>query len=95
MGVTDFIVPALLGDKSAQKKCTDGGSILPCPCCGSENIGYQTSFGDYDYGWGGFRCYDCNLEQGYNFETEEEALERWNTRPVPPIFKKLRRVKNK
>lgn len=93
MSVFDCFIPALLGDKEAQRKYTEAGLILPCPCCGSENVGYQTSFGDYDYGWGGFRCYDCDLEQGYNFKTEEEALEKWNTRPVLPIFKKLRKVK--
>lgn len=95
MGFYDFIIPALLGNKLAQKKCTDEGWALPCPCCGSDDIGYHTSSGDGDYGWGGFHCYNCDLEQGYNYKTREEALEKWNTRPVLPIFKKLRRVNRK
>lgn len=48
MGFYDFVIPALLGNKLAQKKCT-----------------------------------------------REEALEKWNTRPVLPIFKKLRRINRK
>ena len=76
---------ALLGDKNAQLECTIQGIVLPCPCCGSNSISYQSSEGDYDYGWGGFHCWDCDLEQGYNFKTEEEALLNWNTRTILPI----------
>lgn len=76
---------ALLGDRQAQEEGTRQGIVLPCPCCGNETILYDTSEGDYDYGYGGYRCYGCDLGQGYNFKTEQEALANWNMRPVPPI----------
>lgn len=76
---------ALMGDREAQLECTEKGIVLPCPCCSSEDISYRTSEGDYDYGLGGFRCWNCNLGQGYEFKTREEALANWNTRPAPPV----------
>ena len=76
---------ALLGDRQSQEECTRRGIVLPCPCCLSQDISYCTSEGDYDYGLGGFRCWDCDLGQCYEFATEEKALENWNTRPAPPI----------
>lgn len=76
----DDIKLALLGDKAAQEECTRQGIVLACPCCANEHISYDTSQGDYDYGMGGYRCYDCGLSQGYNFKSEEEALYMWNTR---------------
>lgn len=76
---------ALMGDRKAQDECTRIGIVLPCPCCGNESVFYDESVGDYDYGYGGYRCYDCDLGQGYNFKTEEEALASWNRRTAPPI----------
>lgn len=29
---------ALLGDRNAQKECTDQGIALPCPCCGGIKV---------------------------------------------------------
>lgn len=86
INIEDIEYRALLGDEDAQKECTKRGIVLPCPCCGNEFPSYDTSVGDYDYGWGGFRCYDCDLGQGYNFKTREEALANWNKRPKPPVW---------
>lgn len=83
--MTDLERLALLGDRQAQEECTRKGIVLPCPCCSSEDISYRTSEGDYDYGCGGFRCWNCDLGQGYEFNTREEALAKWNTRPAPPV----------
>lgn len=83
--MTDLECRALMGDKQAQEECTRKGIVLPCPCCSSEDISYRTSEGDYDYGCGGFRCWNCDLGQGYEFNTREEALAKWNTRPAPPV----------
>ena len=85
--MTELERKALMGNKQAQKECTEKGFVLPCPCCGNDFIIFDTSEDDYDYGYGGFRCYNCDLGQGYNFKTREEALEKWNTRIVPPAGK--------
>lgn len=86
INIEDIEYRALLGDEDAQEECTKRGIVLPCPCCGNDSPVYDTSVGDYDYGWGGFRCYDCDLGQGYNFKTREEALANWNKRPKPPVW---------
>lgn len=83
--MTELERRALMGDREAQRQCTEQGIVLPCPFCGNDSPIYDTSIGDYDFGWGGFRCYDCELGQGYNFKTREEALSKWNTRPAPPV----------
>ena len=36
--MTDLERHALLGDKEAQKECTEKGIVLPCPFCGGKNI---------------------------------------------------------
>lgn len=80
--MTELERKAVLGDKQAQKKCTEKGIILPCPCCG----GYSAS------------CYDisaheeepyccCCVDCGLSIygKTEEIVIEKWNTRPTPPV----------
>lgn len=32
--MTERELRALLGDKDAQRECTEKGILLPCPCCG-------------------------------------------------------------
>ena len=63
--------------------------LLPCPFCGGE-AELNGRNGEY--------YVDCNLQYGncacipttWGFETEEEAIEAWNTRnPIERIVKKL------
>lgn len=53
--MTDLERRALLGDKQAQKECTEKGIVLPCPFCGLEAEIYTR--------------YDC-LEKYVNFKRE-------------------------
>lgn len=70
---------AILGDREAQRECTEKGIVLPCPCCGagSEEITYCADTR--------FICESCGTTQSRNSCTYEEALARWNSRPAPPI----------
>lgn len=86
--MTELERRALLGDKEAQRECTEKGIILPCSHCSgpgkygqvSEDwlgLGYKTTgFNVY--------CSKCIAGTQYN-PTKEESLEEWNTRPAPPI----------
>lgn len=69
---------ALMGNKQAQRECTENGIVLPCPFCGGRNI--ITS------NWGMFRCWcpDCH-SKSEDCLNEVDAIKSWNTRPAPPI----------
>ena len=69
---------ALLGDKEAQKQCTEKGIVLPCPFCGNKNI--RTS------NWGMWRCWcpEC-FGKSEDSLRERDAIKQWNTRHAPPI----------
>lgn len=82
---------ALMGDKEAQRECTEKGIVLACPKCfkpvkvhGPED--WKPTFYDPDSGGDpyGFYC-ECGLA----FETDhydfKEALAEWNERPAPPV----------
>lgn len=47
---------ALLGDREAQRECTEKGIVLPCPFCGNEN--------NIISNWGMFRvwCPHCKAK---------------------------------
>ena len=47
---------ALLGDREAQRECTEKGIVLPCPLCGNEN--------NIISNWGMFRvwCPHCKAK---------------------------------
>lgn len=69
---------ALMGNKQAQRECTENGIVLPCPFCGGRNI--ITS------NWGMFRCWcpDCH-SKSEDCLNAVDAIKSWNTRPAPPI----------
>lgn len=69
---------ALLGDREAQRECTEKGIVLPCPLCGNEN--------NIISNWGMFRvwCPHCKAKSEDTLTTRD-ALKSWNTRPAPPI----------
>lgn len=89
--MTELERKAVLGDKQAQKKCTEKGIILPCPKCfntvkvhGPED--WKPSLYDPDSGGDHYEFYcKCGLvfcTSKYDFK---EALSAWNTRPTPPV----------
>lgn len=69
---------ALLGDREAQRECTEKGIVLPCPFCGNEN--------NIISNWGMFRvwCPHCKAKSEDTLTTRD-ALKSWNTRPAPPV----------
>lgn len=69
---------ALMGNKQAQRECTENGIVLPCPFCGGRNI--ITS------NWGMFRCWcpDCH-SKSEDCLNAVDAIKSWNTRPAPLI----------
>ena len=94
----ELIRRALLGDQEAQKECTEKGIKLYCPICGKsdciEIMDCYTAEGldceCQDYRKNSFKCIcnylkgGCGTSTGVS-RTEKEALEKWNTRPVPPV----------
>lgn len=79
---------ALLGDRWAQKKCTERGIALPCPCCkGKAVFGSDSDYDCYLF-WGTLYCENCGLRingdpTAYEENTivTKEMLAKWNTRP--------------
>lgn len=69
---------ALLGDREAQRECTEKGIVLPCPFCGNKNILISN--------WGMWRCWcpEC-LGKSEDSLRERDAIKHWNTRPAPPV----------
>lgn len=94
----ELIRRALLGDQEAQKECTEKGIKLSCPICGKsdciEIMDCYTAEGldckCQDYRKNSFKCLcnylkgGCGTSTGVS-RTKKEALEKWNTRPAPPI----------
>lgn len=87
MNEKELIRRALMGDKKAQKECTAKGIMLPCPFCGLPVIIDEDDF--YM-----FCCSECGSGITFAKEdpiggavdcTKQESIERWNTRPAPPI----------
>ena len=94
----ELIRRALLGNQEAQKACTEKGIKIPCPTCGKSDCIEITDC--YTAHGGGCECQDykkdyfkcvcnylnggCGTSIGVS-KTKEEALEKWNTRPAPPI----------
>ena len=69
---------ALLGDAEAQRKCTEKGIVLGCPCCGEKKVDtLETKY------YGLVQCMECGLSMAAAYLTC--ALARWNRRPAPPI----------
>lgn len=71
--MTEIERRALLGNKEAQRECTENGIALPCPCCGKPvQWDFETKLVLHDYK-------DCILGKKIT------PLPHWNSRPIPPI----------
>lgn len=70
---------ALLGDKQAQKECTEKGIVLPCPFCGGNKIKTPYVCGDHF-----IECSSCHSASNI-VSSRKQALKLWNTRPAPSI----------
>ena len=80
---------ALLGDREAQRECTEQGIAIACPHCGCESqdmISLSVSHEQYYYS-----CEECGCsgpivcDSDQRDYPEHDALEAWNTRPAPLI----------
>lgn len=79
--MTDLVRRALLGDRTAQKECTEQGVILPCPYCG----GTANFTPDYFLPIFDIVC-ECGVKIGpWQGDEHNLALAAWNTRQAPPI----------
>lgn len=86
--MTELERKALLGDKQAQKECTEKGIALPCQFCGSKYtqvryMGWENVPSPFEVGYRG-ECTDCHAITSA-YKTKEEALSAWNTRSAPPV----------
>lgn len=75
----ELIRHALLGNKQAQKECTEKGIVLPCPFCGGNKIKIFCACGDYF-----MECSSCHSVSNI-VNSHKQALKLWNTRSAPPI----------
>ena len=79
----ELIRCALLGDREAQKECTEKGIVLPCPICRGKIE--QSLTGNR------FMCKQCGFvfyaPISGNYGTDEyiNIVHRFNTRPAPPV----------
>lgn len=71
---------ALLGDKDAQRECTEKGIVLACPCCGGVGTLHSINQCKDMYGV----CTNCGV-MTISCKSADQAIEKWNTRPAPPI----------
>lgn len=70
--MTELERRAMLGDRQAQKGCTEKGIALPCPLC-------ERSVKAIMNGTAVYHVYtDCLID------ARLVSLEKWNTRPAPP-----------
>ena len=76
--MTDLERRALLGDREAQKECTEKGIVLPCPFCGSEAKIINLVGVHFVY------CEECSASKRLS-NSERRAVESWNTRAAPPV----------
>lgn len=70
---------ALLGDREAQRECTEEGIVLPCPLCGGNKIKTPYVCGDHF-----IECSSCHSASNI-VSSRKQALKLWNTRPAPSI----------
>lgn len=79
--LTEIERKALLGDKEAQKECTEKGILLPCPFCYGKNEPYGVilKYANTDL-YAHKRTGRCVLDGSMIYNISD-----WNTRPAPPI----------
>lgn len=90
--MTELERRAMLGDRQAQRICTQLQIPLPCPCCGGDATWKSDTRRDgncyYEVAW--IECEKCRIRIGeiqvsdyYNGrEDPATALSRWNRRVV-------------
>lgn len=81
---------ALLGDREAQRECTEKGIVLPCPLCGDDVTITEIPAHKHcivnlpEYGGGCFiECDNCTY--AISGDDVMDALRTHNARPAPPI----------
>lgn len=90
--MTELERKALMGDREAQRECTEKGIVLPCPFCGgkSEIGSTSTIHGTSFY----VKCQNkCAVTCGHfrvpgilwRVTEQNEAIAIWNTRPALPV----------
>lgn len=74
---------AMLGDKQAQRECTEKGIVLQCPWCKKVPT-EEDIFPDYA-GW--IIYHDCKIagHMRVKAKTRFDLILKWNTRPAPPV----------
>lgn len=80
----ELIRCALMGDKKAQKECTEKRIVLPCWRCGEEAEIKELHTGGKPIHVVSCKKHYCGAA-GCAFGTQQKAIEYWNTRPAPPI----------
>lgn len=80
----ELICRALLGNKQAQKDCTEKRIVLPCWRCGEEAEIKELHTGGKPIHVVSCKKHYCGAA-GCAFGTQQKAIEYWNTRPAPPI----------
>ena len=82
--MTDFVRRALLGDREAQKECTEQGTALPCPFCSREITKIRGYMGLTFY-----KCRTCGATVSFDLPKYNKGLANtdaaWNTRAKPPV----------
>lgn len=84
MAEKELIRRALLGNKQAQKDCTEKRIVLPCWRCGEEAEIKELHTGGKPIHVVSCKKHYCGAA-GCAFGTQQKAIEYWNTRPAPPI----------
>lgn len=79
--MTELERRALLGDKDAQRECTEKGIVLACPFCNGDAMIEYDTVAPFEYA---VSCGDCGVMLGIG-EDKQAAVSVWNTRPAPPI----------
>lgn len=78
--MTELERRALLGDKEAQKECTEKGIVLSCPKCFK-----PVTVKKYDFENITIEC-ECGLNFHHkSWEQIREFPKEWNNRQAPPI----------
>ena len=78
--MTELERRALLGDREAQKECTEKGIVLPCPFCReAKNLVVRNVCGDAFV-----ECLRCHATSSLT-SSPDTTIKDWNTRPAPPI----------
>lgn len=77
--MTELERKALLGDREAQRICTEQGIVLRCPRCGGTPVAKVFVGARMFY----FEC-NCGSET-HCFDSKQKALLEWNTRAAPPV----------